>query len=570
MNTLAQGKTGNVRWQALPDWEPLLFGPQGLRLTQWCAETRVQVVKHGPHRTVYYVELPERAFYVKHYRCSRWLQSARHLFRASAARREWDKVTEIARRGIPTVKPVAWVEQLGGGIVGDNYFITESIPDCCSLEHYVLKQLPRLPVPTREAMWRQVLDGLARFVAAVHQAGILHNDFHAGNVLLRLGPGHAENGLPDGPVELYLIDVPGVRFSSPPKWPASRESLIMLNSAWWHKMTPGQRLQFWQTYLAERPELDAPDRQTAIDQLDDGSRKYAQRCLRHRDKRALRNNRDYVALRHRRGQAHGVHDLAESELKRLLDDPETLLWRNLQRPVKLDLGTMAVEAELPVAGREVHVLYKRYRPRNWWKALLGIFRRGRALRGWYLGHALLKRQIATARPLAVCDVRRPRCRAQSYLAIEWIEGSENLHLFGWRLARRPLGERLRRAARCAESLGALIGRLHAWQIVHGDLNASNLLAVERDQEVQTYLIDADDVRIANRLTSSHRAADLARLATSVQAHPWITRSIHCRFFQAYVRQFPPDTVDWKPLWHEVARRSRQITHRKRRRRKPIL
>ena len=123
---------------------------------------------------------------------------------------------------------------------------------------------------------------------------------------------------------------------------------------------------------------------------------------------------------------------------------------------------------------------------------------------------------------------------------------------------------------CAESLGRLIGRMHSWELAHGDLKASNLLVVEHPARVETYLIDADDVRIRRRLSLARRAADLARLATSLQAHPWVTPTILCRFMRSYVRQFPPGEVAWKPLWREVARRSDRLVRRKRRRREQIL
>jgi tRNA A-37 threonylcarbamoyl transferase component Bud32 len=129
---------------------------------------------------------------------------------------------------------------------------------------------------------------------------------------------------------------------------------------------------------------------------------------------------------------------------------------------------------------------------------------------------------------------------------------------------------LRRAAQCAERLGLLIGRMHAWGIEHGDLKGSNLLVVERGEEMQTYVIDADDLKIGGRLSRSRRAADLARLATSIQAHPWVGRTTVCRFFRAYASRLSPADAAWQPLWREVARRSRRMIRRKRRRREAIL
>jgi hypothetical protein len=183
---------------------------------------------------------------------------------------------------------------------------------------------------------------------------------------------------------------------------------------------------------------------------------------RRRDKRALRTNRDYAARADARGAAHGVADLDRAELELLLESPRERFEWNLHRPVKLGHSKRIVEAELALASGPVHVAYAQYRDRNAWKALWGRFRRGRALRGWTMGHGLRVRGIASPRPIAVCRLRGPGGRAESYLATEWIEGSENLHLYGWRLGRLAPSERLRRAARCAESLGRLVGRMHAW------------------------------------------------------------------------------------------------------------
>jgi tRNA A-37 threonylcarbamoyl transferase component Bud32 len=499
-----------------------------------------------------------------------------------------------------------------GRAVRDNYLVTEAIHPACSVQQYVVEHLPRLPEDVRQTMRRGLIEGLARFVAAIHRAGIIHNDFHVGNVLLlpdRLdrvpqapgfrgqgsgirgqepgarGQGSGAGTVPNSTVnptplasqlptihfpKLYLIDLPGVRFSGPLKWPASRASLIMFGAGWWERMSPRERLRFWRTYLLERPDLNVPERRAAARELERGSREYCRRVARRRDKRAMRTNRDYFALRGRRGEAHGVADLPQAELSRLMEAPEALLERNLRRPVKLGHSKLIVEAELPLASGPVHVAYARYRPRNRWKAFLGLFRRGRALRGWFFGHALLARQIATARPIAFCQARRSWLGRESYLATEWVEGAENLHLYGRRLAALSPSRRLRMAARCAESLGKLIGRMHACQVAHNDLKAANLLVVQRGDDVQTHLIDAEDARIARRLTSARRARDLSRLAASMAAHPWVTKTILCRFLQAYARQFGPAVPDWKPLWRQIARRSRRIIRRKRRRGRELL
>jgi len=278
----------------------------------------------------------------------------------------------------------------------------------------------------------------------------------------------------------------------------------------------------------------------------------------------------YNVLHASGGVAYGTLDLPQAELRHLLDAPDVLLWRNLHRPVKIARNSVMVEAELPLLNGERHVAYKQYRPRNCWKSLLGLFRRSRAQAAWHLGCRLLACGIPTPRPLAMCRPRGPWLHQTSYLATAWIEAAENLHLYGWRLAARPSGQRLRSAARCAESLGRLVGRMHALQIAHRDLKGANLLVAERGDGVATYLIDLDGVRFCRHLSSSRRAANLARLAAGIVAHPWVTRTLCRRFLRAYLEQLPPGAVAWKALWRDVAARGRRIVQRKRRSGEQVL
>ena len=276
-----------------------------------------------------------------------------------------------------------------------------------------------------------------------------------------------------------------------------------------------------------------------------------------------------VILRTAAGTAYGTPELPQRQLGRLLENPEDLLWRNLAQPVKISHDSLLVEAELPLPQRVVRMAYKQYRPRNGWKAFWGLFRRSRALEAWRLGQALLTRGIPTAPPVAAFQPAGWRWRGTSYLATEWIEGAENLHLFGWRLNACPMDERLRLAAVCAKSLGRLLGRMHAAGVSHRDLKGANLLVVERRAEVATYLVDLDGVRVRRNLGAARRARDLARLAAGLEAHRWITCAVCCRFLRAYAAEFSCN-IEWKPLWRAIAARSLRIVRRKRCRGQQVL
>jgi len=548
------------QWHVLPPWQFVLLTPSGLPLSQWLADGRAQLVRQRAGRAIYMICLGDHTFYLK---CQHGIGPVRalaDLVRGSAARREWNHTLEARRRGLWTARPIAFAERCPHRWSGESYIITEAIDGAEPVDRLVLERIESLPPAHRQPLRRRALDRLAQFVAAAHEAGLRHRDFHAGNLLAvadELGDANRPG--------IYLVDLAGASFSGPLDWPGSRANLIVLHAEWFDRLTVAERWRFLRTYLKHRPGLQVPPRDELVDQLDRGARAHSRRIDRRRDRRAAQTNRDFLALRRPGRRFHAVRELPEMVLQRFLARPESVLRKALDRPVKISHTTLMVRAEWPWGDGTIGVALKRCRPRNVWKALLGRFRRSRGLRGWRLGHALLSRRIATPRPLAVCAAPR-----ESYLAVEWLEDAENLHLWAWRWGQRAAAERLRQASQCATSLGRLLGQMHSRHISHRDLKAGNLLVADGPGELRTWLVDTDSVRIGRWLSARRRAADLARLATSIEAHPWVSRTVRYRFLHAYASQFPRGSVDERSLWRAIARRSRRQIARKKRRGRPIL
>jgi len=270
------------------------------------------------------------------------------------------------------------------------------------------------------------------------------------------------------------------------------------------------------------------------------------------------------------GMAIAAEGVPPTLVERLLADPEAVIRRGLKRPVKISHGSVLVEADLPLGGRKTRVAYKQYRPRSLWKAICRLLRRSPARRDWTAAQRLVALGIAAARPVLLVEPAAPRLRRRSYLATEWIAGSLNLHLWGWELAELPLNDRLARAARCAEGLGRLIGRLHGRGVAHRDLKGANLLVVDRDGRIAAWLVDVAGARFVRRLSGRRRARNLARLAVGLEAHPWVGRTACCRFLRSYLRELPAPKADWKTLWRDVAAESRRLRTKMVRRGEPLL
>jgi tRNA A-37 threonylcarbamoyl transferase component Bud32 len=258
----------------------------------------------------------------------------------------------------------------------------------------------------------------------------------------------------------------------------------------------------------------------------------------------------------------------ESLLRDIAANPGKLIQAGASRPVKIDRESLIVEAELTVGDRPLPVVIKQYRPRGLWKTLAAIFRPAKAMQNWRKAEFLLSHGVATPQPMLAC---RPRgWSGTSLLATQWISGAENLHLFGWRIAQRPIDQRLCVAARCAEALGHLIGRMHDSGVSHRDLKAANLLVVEKTSEAIVYLVDLDGLQPGGLASFQRQVRDLARLAAGLAAHRWVTRSICRRFLRAYLEESPKKHIDWKPLWRAIADETQRIVRRKQKRGQRVL
>src|SRR5438046_690106 len=115
------------RWSLPLHLQTQLLGDHGLRLPEWLASGQACVVKQGPHRLVYRVELPGLRFYIKHNLVHDQRTWLRQLVRPSKARIEYDLALAAAGRGIPTIEPLALAEQETRLGTGESILITQSL-----------------------------------------------------------------------------------------------------------------------------------------------------------------------------------------------------------------------------------------------------------------------------------------------------------------------------------------------------------------------------------------------------------------------------------------------------------
>lgn len=109
----------------------------------------------------------------------------------------WRGARALVERGIPTPRPLAWLERRKAGTTVEGYFLAEKAENILEVRELFQKL-------RGEALDRLLRD-LARFLRVCHDRGVLHRDLSDGNVLA------AEDGR--GGYAFQLLDTNRVRTS---------------------------------------------------------------------------------------------------------------------------------------------------------------------------------------------------------------------------------------------------------------------------------------------------------------------------------------------------------------------
>jgi hypothetical protein len=172
-----------------------------------------------------------------------------------------------------------------------------------------------------------------------------------------------------------------------------------------------------------------------------------------------------------------------------------------------------------------------------------------------MGHALLKRGISTPRPVAYYK-GLGGSSVPSFLLTARLDQAVTLEDGVKPGSDEKNGNRRGHSAlirTLSESLGRLVGRMHAWHFRHRNLGPCDLGVVPGAEKPVVHLIDIDQVRLVRQLSEKGRAADLARMSKNFARLPGNSRTARLRFLRAYLAELPQPNGDWKKLWHLIAR-----------------
>jgi tRNA A-37 threonylcarbamoyl transferase component Bud32 len=561
-------QTEDVGWWVRPQWRRALLGPRGLRLEEWRREGRLTVVKTGHMRVVYRADLEEGAVYVKHNLVPSLRSKVRQWIRRGKSRNEGRRTHSLEAIGVPTMTPIALGEQRKRFFLLENYLITSAVTDAIPLDEFVEMRLHLWPEPQRSRIRRKLAVELGLLTARLHNAGFVHQDFHPGNLLVRMPAG-------DDCPRLTMIDLDALRDCSPLGWPDAQVNLALLNHYFWLRCGRSDRHRFFVSYLRARQSVLAhPDRFARG--IEQSTRAWAERLWRHWGKRCQRSNKYFKS--HRRPQCWSIaaRELSPETVQELMENPDAPFARADSVLMKNSRSTTVAEVTLQVGGRPMRVVYKRFNKRSWFEPFLTWFRPSHAWQSWQAAQHLVSRGIPTPRNLAfIARLRKFRedplfwyLPHETYLVTLKEEPSITLGDY-IRKVLPTLEPRAQRAQvrRLTLALAKLLRMLHERSLSDRDLKTANMLILgdPTAPDVRLSVIDLVGVRLIHPLPDHRRFQNLARLSLSLADVPGRTRTDALQFLRAYLPWGLSPHNDWKSFWRAVETASRAKKERNERR-----
>jgi tRNA A-37 threonylcarbamoyl transferase component Bud32 len=515
------------------------------RLGALADDATVETIKSNRVRTVLRVTLRDgprgdEEVFVKRYHPTGARATAKSLLRASRARQEWAMARALEEAGIPTAHPIAWAERRRGRVVTDAAYVCRGVAAAVDFVPYLREHAPDPSDPAHRELRRDLFGRLADLARRQHDAGIDHPDLHSGNVLVTR----------DGDeVGLHVIDLHGASQKAAPLTVACRvRRLAKILHSLSEIASRTDRLRFLRRYARDG---SLPDVREAFAETEERLHRIEKRRRASRAHRCLEDSRQFGDVRE---GAWRIRHLREIPWRDLLDavveHDRALAADEVVKRGHRSAVTRAVMGETPVVVKSMWSSA----PRTWLGTVLG---RLRGRRSWFLGHALLVREVGVARPLGyLLEHRGPVVRREVLVMEDVSRDGERLDHLVLRLHRE--GRLHGHGGRTLlVTVAEFVRDLHRDGVYHGDLKACNLYVrgpVDESPEIR--VVDYDRVRVEKPVSFRRRVKNLAQLSASIPV--CVTRTDRLRFFRLYA---PTSDIerDWKRYARAVEEACREKT-----------
>ncbi len=180
---------------------------------------------------------------IKRYELTGRLRRLRYLWRLSHGRRAYAAARALLGAGLPTPRPLGFLEVRRGGLLLRSYYLCAFEERTATLRAWAEQHPTAADAPAR----RRVAAAVRRLLVRLRRSGIYHADTKATNLLLR------ERG--DRDADLLLIDLECVRCGVRPGRGRLVRNLVQLNGSVAHAVPRDERCEFLARMARHEPAL---------------------------------------------------------------------------------------------------------------------------------------------------------------------------------------------------------------------------------------------------------------------------------------------------------------------------
>lgn len=451
-----------------------------------CKHPPQKVLKESPVRTVSIISGPRGRLFLKRYKIKKFKEKFKYLAVPSKAHKEWLMGRQALRKGIPTPMPLAIAERRKGIFLQDAFLITQAIFPSSSFIELIL-----------DGRHKDLLSPAARLIHQIHEAGLFHQDLHAGNILV----GENNN-------KLYLIDLHRSRFV---KSVSQRRKLWNLAQFFYSLkglISNKNKKVFLNRYDKEGKTFNKGFEET-LRRIERVEERIYRRHMKSRTKRCLKDSGGFYVAKDDSWRIWARRGWEFQTLLQLIKKHKKIVDKGTDGLIKTDRRSAISLFNY----RKTRICVKEYRYRGGLGCIKDCFRRSRARRGWLMGNGLVVRGVPGITPQALLERRVRGFLKDAFLIMETPPGYVELDRYMVRSFEGFPHKKLK-ARTFLMALAGFIAHLYTLRISHRDLKACNIMVREEHVGWEFGLVDMDDIRLDKNIRTRRFVKALIQLHTS--------------------------------------------------------
>ncbi len=498
--TLAEGSAHCLPPALLDDPEAFLLDNPALK-----------PLKESPVRTISICSGPHGQLFLKRYKIRGLTDRLKYLVVPSKARKEWRMAHRALRKSIPTPLPLAMAERSKGCFLQDALLITQAISPS-----YPLIEL--ISQGGHEGIFFQA----ARLLSQTHKAGLLHQDLHAGNILV----GMAEK-------KLYLIDLHRSRFVRSVSRRRSIWNLAQFFYSLQASLSPEGKKAFLQQYDDEE-DIFKGTLEQGLKEIARQEASLHRRHMKSRTKRCLKESGGFYVAKEDGWHIWGRRGWKPQGLLKIVTKHRDIVAKGKEGLVKADRRSAITLFHY----KETRLCVKEYRYPGPWQPGKELFRRSKGRKGWLMGNGLVVRGIGGIIPQALLERREGGLLKEAFLIMETPAGYVELDRYLVKTFEAQKNDAQREAF--LDALAGFMAHLYLQGIIHRDLKTCNIMVREGEGTWHFALVDMDDVRLDKKIDLRRLLKGLIQLHTSTPL--FMEMSERIKFLRRYLQLIGRDDI----------------------------